>query len=91
MWQGLDLLDFEDTEIRFPPLILKQRVIIGAEKSRPALPRGSMIQHAAEGRSIDTTGMNCEPNNPAGVLIHDDHYPVTLQSNGFTSEKINAP
>jgi hypothetical protein len=31
MWQGLDLLDFEDKEIRFPPLILKQRVIIGAE------------------------------------------------------------
>ena len=35
--------------------------------------------------------MNCETDNPAGVLVHYDHYLVVLQQNQFASEEVKAP
>jgi hypothetical protein len=67
-------------------MILKQRVVIGADSVWPLTPTRRFIEHAAQCRAIDTTDMHSEANNPAGVLIHNHHYPVGLRSNGFGTQ-----
>ena len=47
--------------------------------------------HAAERWPIHVTSMHTKADDPASVLIHDDHYPVTLQYNRFTAEQVYAP
>ena len=51
-----------------------------------ALPGCSVVEHAAECWAIHVTGVNCEANDPAGVLIHNNHHPVAFQQDGFTAE-----
>jgi hypothetical protein len=42
MWQRFDFLHFKNSEIGFPPMILKQRIIIGTDMFRSAPPRSAV-------------------------------------------------
>jgi len=32
-----------------------------------------------------------EANNPAGILVHNDHDPLAFQEKRFTTKQVNAP
>ena len=54
--------------------------MIGAEVFRHrTVPSNGLIEHPAERDTIDHSGMDAEPNDPARVLIHDDQDPVSPQ------------
>ncbi len=40
--------------------------------------RTDVSEHAADRRTIQRARVDCDADNPARVLIHDDHHPVRL-------------
>ena len=50
-----------------------------------------MVEHPAEGATVDRAGMQAKPNEAARVLIHDDQYPVSPQHCRFAAKDVRAP
>ncbi len=50
-----------------------KRIVVGAEVlwHRP-VPSNGLIEHPAERDTIDHSGMDTEPDDPAGALIHEN-------------------
>lgn len=78
MWQRLDLFDFEYSQVGFPAMVLKQRVIIRTQVLGPLMAGSRIVEHAAKHLAINVASMCIEADDPAGVLVHYDHYPVTF-------------
>ncbi len=57
----------------------------------PGLPSNGTVEHPAECDTVDGCGMDAEPNDPAGILIHDDQDPVGPQGSRFTPEQVQTP
>lgn len=55
------------------------------------LGRGSLVEHAAEGNTIDVASVDAKTDDAPRELVHDDEHPVALQENGFAPKQINAP
>ena len=64
-------------------MVLKLRIVVGANPLWPTLTRSSIVEHTAERWTIDNSSMDCESNNPSGVLTHDQHDPVRRQHDGL--------
>jgi hypothetical protein len=43
------------------------------------LASNGVVEHSAKGDTVDRTGLQAKPDDPASVLIHDDQYPVSSQ------------
>ena len=73
----LDFCYVQDSQIGLPLVKSIERIVVGAEilRHRPVASNG-LIEHTAERDAIDRSGMDAEPNNPAGVLVHEDQDPV---------------
>ena len=66
--------------------------MVGAELLRhPVLPSNRAVEHPAKSDTIDASGMDTEPNDPARVLIHDDQDPVSPQHCRFAAKEVRAP
>jgi hypothetical protein len=64
-------------------------IMVGAEVlGHPGLPSNGAVEHPAKCDTIDGTSMDAEPNDPAGILIHDDQDPVGPQRGRFAPEQI---
>jgi hypothetical protein len=50
-----------------------------------------VIEHPAQGDTVDFTGVSAEANNAAGELIHDHQDPMTLQRDRLAAKQIHAP
>ncbi len=55
------------------------------------LDQNGGVEHAAQGDTINVTGMYTEADNAPSELIHNDKHPVALQKNGFTPKQVDAP
>jgi hypothetical protein len=55
------------------------------------LPSNGAVEHPAKYDTIDGSGMDAAPDDPAGVLIHDDQDPVGPQRGRFAPEQIYTP
>ena len=56
---------------------LEQRIMIAAEVARQSrCASDCMVEHTADGRTIDRTRLHGEADDSAGELIHHDHHPV---------------
>ena len=64
-------------------MVLKWRIVVGANTLWPTLTRSGIVEHTAERWTIDISSIDCESNNPSGVLIHDQHDPVRRQRDGL--------
>ena len=73
----LDFCYLQDSQIGLPLLEPIKRIVVGAEilRHRSTASNG-LIEHPAERDTIDHSGMDAEPNDPPGVLIHDHQDPV---------------
>ena len=66
--------------------------MVGAEVLwHRALPSNGVVEHPAKSDTINGSGMDAEPDDPAGVLIHDDQDPVGPQGGRFAPEQIDTP
>lgn len=72
---------------------LEERIMIGAERPRNgAAGLGQdASEHAAGRGAVQRAGVDAKADNPARVLIHDDHNPVCLENQRFASEEIQRP
>jgi hypothetical protein len=88
---GFDFLHVEYSKIGPPLMELEQRIVIRTEILRNRLPSNRLPEHPAKRHSIDDSGMQAKPNDPARVLVHHDQYPVRSQGCGLAAEQIDAP
>ena len=88
----LDFGHLQDPQIGLPlPKPIKW-IMVGAEVLwHPGLPSNGAVEHPAKCDSIDGSGVDAEPNDPASVLIHDDQDPVGPQCGRFAPEQIWTP
>jgi hypothetical protein len=77
MRYGLDLTHIKDAQVGLPSMRAEERVVVAAEVLRQFGCAGDhLIEHAAEGRTIDYAGLHGEADDAASELIHDEHHPV---------------
>src|SRR5688572_26289057 len=71
---------------------LEQRIMIAAEVARPSqCCDDCLVEHAADGGTIEHGCAYTEANNSAGELIHHDHHPVGSQDQCLAAKEIDAP
>jgi hypothetical protein len=89
---GFDLGHFQYPQIGLPlPKPIKW-IMVGAEVLRhPGLPSNGAVEHPAECEPVNGSGMDAEPNDPAGILIHDDQDPMGPQGSRFIPEQVQTP
>src|SRR5450759_1416924 len=86
---GLDLGHLQYPQIGLPLRKPIKGIMVGAEVlGHAGLPSNGAVEHAAKCDTIDGSGMDAEPNDPAGLLIHDDQDPVGPQGGRFAAEKL---
>ena len=86
MWDALNLLNTQNPQIGLPLVISEQWVIVRTEVVRNTLGRNSLVEHEAQGDTINVAGMEAKADDTPRELIHDHKHPVALQKNGFTSK-----
>ena len=92
MGDGFDLAHLQDPQVGLPLPKPEKGIMVGAEVlGYPRLPSNGAIEHPAECDTVDGSGMDAEPNDPAGILIHHDQDPVGPQGGRFTPEQIQTP
>ena len=76
----LDFCCLQHSQIGLPLVEPIQRIVVGAEVlwHRP-VASNRLIEHPAERDTVDHSGLDAEPDDPAGVLIHDHQDPVGPQ------------
>ena len=50
-----------------------------------------LVEHAAQCRAVNTSGMDTEADDPPSVLVHDHQDPVSSQYRGLAPKQIDAP
>ena len=89
---GFDFDYLQDPQIGLPLPKPIQGIMVGAEVvGHTGLPSNGAVEHAAKCHAIDGSGVDAEPNDPAGVLIHDDQDPAGPQRGRFAPEQIYTP
>src|SRR5688500_7043500 len=92
MRYGLDLAHIKDAQIGLPAMKLEERVVIAAEVLRQCgRARDDLIKHSADCSTIDHAWLHGEADDAASELTHDDHHPVGVEHQRFTSKEIDAP
>jgi len=86
-----DLIDLKDTKIRAPPLKAKQRIVIGGNVFRQGLPGDQVIEHLADGGTIEIRRRDPKADNTPGEKVHYDHDPVAFEQNRFAPKEVDAP
>src|ERR1017187_5667644 len=89
---GLDLGHLQDPQVGLPPPKAIEGIMVGAEVlGHPALPSNRAVEHPAKSDTVDGTGLDAEPQDAAGKLIHDNQDPVSSQRGRFAPEQVYAP
>jgi hypothetical protein len=83
---GLEFLDFKDSQIRPPAMKPEQRVMIGTEALGKWLSAPGLVEHAADADSVDMRGFDTESDDPTRKHVHDDHHPEALQEDGLAPQ-----
>ena len=91
MWDALNLLNTQNQQIGLLLVMSEQWVIVRTEVVRNTLSRNSLVEHEAQGDTINVAGMEAKADDTPRELIHDHKHPVVLQKNGFTLKQVNAP
>lgn len=71
---GLNPLDVQNSKVRLPAVIPKERVVIGAWVSRCALAKDDSIAHLTHRDIVVAVGVDPEANDPPSELVHDDEH-----------------
>jgi len=70
---------------------LEERIMIGAEMPRDALPVNGGVEHAAQVDARHGPRVHADANEATSELIHDDEHPIAPQHEGFAAKEVDAP
>ncbi len=87
----LDFVDLKDAQIRLPPAILEQRVVIRTQVFRKGDSGYNAVEHQTKDHAVDVPSVDRESDDTPSKLIHDYHHPITLERNRLAAEQIDAP
>ena len=86
----LDHLQYPQVGLPLPKPI--KGIVVGTEVlGHPALPSNCVVEHPAKSDTADGTGLDAEPQDAAGKLIHDNQDQVSSQRGRFAPEQVSAP
>ena len=88
---GADGLDFQDPQIGLPPLELKQGIVVQTQSHRKPMAGNGLVEHAAEGDSVDGARLHPKANDFPRKLIHHDQDPMRLEEDRFNPKQVQAP
>src|SRR5438046_753906 len=91
MGHGLDFVDLQNPKVRRPPVRLEQRIMIGTEVSRYALPVNRGVKHAAYVGTRDGAAMHADADETTRELVHDHEHPVAPQHDRLAAKEVHAP
>lgn len=75
--RGLNFGHIQDSHIGLPLMETTKWIVVGIEVFRDgAVASNGVVEHSAEGDTVDRAVMQFKPNDLARVLIHDDQYPL---------------
>src|SRR5208283_870552 len=87
--EGLDFCHLQYSQIGLPLAEPIERIVVRAEVFRQlATASSGAVEHPTECDTIDRSRMDAEPNDAAGVLIHDDQDPVGPQRDSHRNRSI---
>jgi hypothetical protein len=69
----------------------EQRIVVRTQMLRERLSRFGVVEHATGRHAVEVCRLDAEAGEPAREEIHDQHDPVALEHNRFTSEQIDTP
>jgi hypothetical protein len=72
-------LDLQNPQVGLPAVEFKEGVVIEAQSGGKTLTGNSLIEHQAQTRTVECHGLHPEADDSAGVDIHDQQHPVSLQ------------
>ena len=75
----LQFINLQNTQIRLSSMKFEQRVMVGTNVVRGALPTDGIIEHSTEIRSIDGAVLHAESGDAPGKLVHDHQHPVAFK------------
>ena len=89
---GLDFSHIQDSQVGLPLMKTVKRIVVGAEVlGHPGLPSNRAVEHSAKCDTVDGNGLDAEPHDAAGELIHNHQDPMSPQRGRFALEQIYAP
>jgi len=89
---GLDFGNIQDLQVGVPKMETIKRIVVATEVFwHGAVASNGLVEHSAKGDAVDPAGPQAKPNDPTGVLIHDDQDPVSPQDRRFAAKQVRAP
>ena len=87
----LDLLDLNHAQVGEPTAKAEERIVIGTNVFRFALPGGGGIEHATHRHAINACRGDSKADDTTGEDVHDQQDPMAAQDDRFKAEQIDAP
>ena len=87
----LDLLDLRHARIGEPTAKAEERIVIGTNVFRFALPGGGGIEHATHRHAINACRGDSKADDTTGEDVHDQQDPMAAQDDRFNAEQIDTP
>jgi hypothetical protein len=81
-----DFLHIQYAQVGLPLVIEEKRVVIGTQILGATLLGNGVIEHAAKCSAVHVAGLDAEPDDPPGKLIHDDQNPMGLEADRLTAK-----
>jgi hypothetical protein len=76
IWNGFDLINVPDPQVGLPPVMLENRIVIGADPGRWRSTSEYLVQQPACDDSVDIAGMSGKADKSMGMDIDSKHDPV---------------
>ena len=90
-WNRLDLLDLHHAQVGEPTAKAEERIVIGTNVFRFALPGGGGIEHATHRHAINACGGDSKADDTTGEDVHDQQDPMAAQDDRFNAKQIDTP
>lgn len=81
IWDRFDLINVQYPQIGVPPVMPKNRIVIGTDAGRWRSTSQYLVQQPACDDPIDIASMSCKAGYSSGVDIDSKHDPVRFEMN----------
>ena len=87
-----DFDNLQDPQVGSPSFKEKERIVVGTQVLRHyRVTSNGTIEHPAERHTVDYSSVHAKPDDPARVLIHDHHYPMSPQRRRLAAKQVDTP
>src|SRR3954447_8681116 len=91
MRHRLDFIDLQNPQVRAPPVCFEERIVIGTEMSRYALPMNGGVKDAANVGTRRGAAVHADAHEATRELVHNHEHPVAAEHDGLAAKEVHAP